>query len=273
MRKLLIVLALLLPLSARGQTLSGRASVGADYKITKGLHLGVEEEIRSADDFSALGSLRTTLSLSWKPSKYVKLGVGGVLINPYKTDKTIELASGDISYDGFWAPRYRLYGDVGGSLQWGDFHFNLKERLQLTHNADATMNTYQSPRNKLALKSRVGIKYKRWKKVEPSLSFEIRTALNDPWGTTSGGQQASESGKTYYNYQHAGYTHVYNNRYRGNIGLDIQPSKRHSFSPYVLLDYITEYELDTNKAGTRLYSANYVDAFAICIGLSYVYNF
>lgn len=274
LRALLVVPLLAFPaLSAWGQNFAGRASVGTDYKIRKGLHLSLEEEIRSADDFSALGSMRTTLALSYKPVKFLKLGVGGVLINPYKVDKSVKTAAGEVLYTGFWSPRYRLYGDVSGSLRWGDVQFTLKERLQLTHNTDAGMNVYQNPRNALALKSRLGLKYKRWKQVEPSLSFEIRTALNGPWGTTSGTLQTTESGKTYYAYTPAGYTHVYNNRYRGDLSVEFKPNKHHSISPYLLLDYCSDYELDTNGAGNRFYSAAYVDAFVITAGLSYVFCF
>ena len=279
MRRALLLTALWVLLSAFpapsawGQTFSGRASVGTDYKIRKGLHLSAEEEIRMADDFSALGSMRTTLALSYKPVKFLKLGVGGVVINPYKVEKTLETETGDVLYTGFWSPRYRLFGDVSGSLRWGDVQFSLKERLQLTHNSDAGMNVYQNPRNALALKSRVGLKYKRWKQVEPSLSFEIRTALNGPWGTTSGSLQTTESGKTYYEYTPAGYTHVYINRYRGELSVDIKPHKHHTLSPYLLVDYCSDYKLDTNGAGTRFYSAAYTDNLVLTLGLSYVFSF
>lgn len=273
MRRCLLLLALLVPSFAWGQTFAGRASVAADYKIVKGLHLSLEEEIRSADDFSALGSVRTTLGVSYKPFKFLKVGVGGVVINPYKVGKTLETSAGDVSYTGFWSPRYRLYGDVTGSLRWGDWQFSLRERLQLTHNSDAGMNVYQNPRNALALKSRLGVKYKRWKKVQPALSFEFRTALNGPWGTTSGSLQTTDKGKTYYDYTPAGYTHVYINRYRGNLSVDFSPGKHHSFTPYLLLDSTSDYKLDTNGAGNRFYSASYVDALVLTAGLSYVFRF
>ena len=49
----LVLAALLLPLAAWGQTVvdggasfRARAAVSADYKITKGLHINLEEEVR-----------------------------------------------------------------------------------------------------------------------------------------------------------------------------------------------------------------------------------
>jgi len=270
MKRLFLVMALLLPMAAQAQTVAGRASVEADYKIAKGFHVTAGEEVRTADSFSSLGSLRTTLGLTYKPVKFLKLGVGYTLINPFKVDK--ELDDGTL-YSGFWAPKHRFFADIRGSVDLGHFQFSLKERLQLTHNGDADMNVYQNPRNALALKSRLGVKYKGWRAVQPYAHFEVRTALNDPRGYTSGSQQTKKDGTTYFAYTPTGYTHVYNNRYRGELGLDWKITKQHVITPYVLLDYVSEYEMDTNKAGTRLFSASYNEFFRISLGVGYVFNF
>ncbi|MBQ6952534.1 MAG: DUF2490 domain-containing protein [Bacteroidales bacterium] len=274
MKRFAWMLALLLPVAAQAQTFAGRASVGVDYKIKKGLHLVAEEEVRSAEGFSALGSTRTTLGITWKPASFLKLGTGYTLINPWKVDKEVELEDGSTdTYTGFWAPRHRFYADVRGDLHLGDFSFFLKERLQLTHNGDSGMNIYQNPRNALALKSRIGVKYKGWRQVEPSLYFEVRTQMNGAWGTMSGSEQTTKSGKSYYAFTPTGYTHFYNDRYRGQLGLDWNITKQHVLSPYVLLDYVSEYDIDTNSKGTRLFSAAYNEYFGISVGLSYVFKF
>lgn len=267
MKKWLIFLALLAPVAAAAQRtteVSGRASVGVEYKIVKGLHLQVEEEIRSGSGFASLGSFRTTAGLSYKPAKFIKFGAGYTLINPYKS-----------SASAFNYPRHRVWADLTGYLPLGDFQFFLKERLQLTHRT-GDFNAYQSTPDALGLKSRIGVKYKRFKAFEPSLSFEVRTALNDPWGeVTSGTLQTTKGGKTYYPYQFSGYTHVYNNRYRFNLGADIRLSKHHHLEPYVMLDFCSDYEIDTNSDGTRLYTAttawNEITGFVM--GLSYTLSF
>ncbi len=270
MKKLVILLLLLLPAAAFGQAkLAGRASVEADYKVLKGFHLNVEEEVRVEDGLAGLGSLRTTLDASYKFNKYVKAGVGYTLINPYKDE-----------WSNFNAPRHRLYADVTGTLPLGDFQLFLKERLQFTHRT-GDFNVYQTTPNALVLKSRLGVKYKRFKNFEPSLSFEIRTALNEPWGTIddTAGLQTKKSGdragETYYKYTHTGYTHLYNNRYRVNLGMDWKLAKHHTFAPYLLFDYCSDYVLDTNGEGTKLWSATtgYVDVFRISIGLGYKFSF
>lgn len=261
----LLLLAALLPLMAQGQDLEvyGRASVAADVKLVKGLHLQVEEELRCGSGFSSLGSVRTTASLSYKAAKFLKFGAGYTLINPYKASEA-----------SFNYPRHRLWADVTGSLRLGDFQLSLKEKLQFTHRT-GVFNVYQSTPDAWSLKSRVGVKYKGFDGVEPSLSFEVRTALNEPWGTTSGYTQTSASGKIYYNYTPTGYTNVYNNRYRLNLGADIQLSKHHQLEPYVMLDFCSDYEIDTNGDGTRLFSetTGWNDSKGLVLGLSYTYSF
>ena len=77
MKKFVYLMALLLPLTAAAQTESGvRASVAADWKIRKGLHLTVEEELRMDGVFKSLDRLQTTIGLEYKVSPYVKLGAG-----------------------------------------------------------------------------------------------------------------------------------------------------------------------------------------------------
>lgn len=263
MKRLLLAFTLLLPLAAGAQTteFGARASVEANWKISKGVHLYAEEEIRATTD--GLDNLRTTLGFTYKPFKGLKLGVGYVLINPYSVTNTA-----------FQAPRHRVFADITGSVQWGDFQFSLKERFQMTHRT-GSFNVYQTTPNAMALKSKFTVKYKpRWAVAQPYLSFEMRTALNDPWGTAGTTAQWNKSGtKMYYDYTHTGYTHVYNNRYRGEAGVDISLGVGHALKPYLLLDFITKYEIDTNSEGTHLFSAAYVNSLQVSLGLSYVFSF
>ena len=86
MRKLALTLALLLPLAAAAQDEYGggaRLSVAGDYKIRKGLHVNVEEEIRIDGVFQSLNRLQTTVGVDYKPVKFLRLGAGYILINPY----------------------------------------------------------------------------------------------------------------------------------------------------------------------------------------------
>ncbi|MBP5333657.1 MAG: DUF2490 domain-containing protein [Bacteroidales bacterium] len=282
MKKLILIAALLLPLAAGAQEFCARTSVGADYKIKKGFHLEVEEELRLGDGLSSINSVRSTVGLSYKVSDYFKFGGGYTLINPYKFKYHDD---GTLKYQGFWYPRHRLFVEATGSYRRGDFQFSLKEKLQFTHRTDDSLNVYQNTRNALSLKSRVGVKYKGLKDygVEPFAHFELRTALNEPWGTTSGSLQTTPNTKRdYYVYKHTGYTHVYNNRYRVNLGVDYEPVKHHTFTLNALLDWCSDYEIDTNgpskwetEKGVRLFTATtgWNDYFCASVCLGYVFSF
>lgn len=262
MKRLVFALALLLHVAAAAQTEFGaRASVEANYKIAKGIHVYAEEELRV--DQKGLDNLRHTLGFTYKPFKNLKVGVGYTLINSYSS-----------SYSAFKNPRHRFFADVSGSLYAGDFQFSLKERFQVTHRT-GSFNVYQNAPNAMVLKSKFTVKYKpTWAKAVPYVSFEMRTALNEPWGTAGTSLQWNSTGtKQYYDYTPAGYTHLYNNRYRGEVGVDISFNKKHSLKPYLLLDFGSDYEIDTNAEGTRLFSAAYENYTKLSLGLSYVFSF
>ena len=263
MKRLVFILALLLPWGVLAQTTmewGARASVEGNYKIAKGVHLYAEEEFRFQG--SAFDNMRTTLGFTYKPFKALKMGIGYTLINSRKS------STGE-----FKAPRHRVFADLSGTLQAGYFQFTLKERLQLTHRS-GEFNVYQNTPNALALKSKFTVKYKGWFTTEPYASFEVRTALNDPWGTASGTAKWNNKGtKTYYDYTPTGYTHVYNNRYRGELGVNFELDKSHALKPYVLLDYCTDYDLDINAEGNHLMSAAYTDVLCLSVGLNYVFSF
>lgn len=263
--------AFLLPLTAFAQQFGARTSVEADFKLRKGLHLGVEEELRLGAGNPGIDNFRSTVGVSWKASKYFKLGAGYTLINPYKYDV------------GFRNPRHRFYAEATGHVRLGDFQLSLKEKFQLTNRTEDSLNVYQTPRNALALKSRAGVKYKGLKDIglEPFGYFEIRTVLNGPWGETTGTIKQTDSERYYYNYVHTGYTHVYNNRYRVNLGTDYSISKNHTLTANVLLDFCSDYEIDTNgpskweEKGVRLYTetTGWNDYFCPSLCFGYKYSF
>ena len=74
MKKLVLTLALLLPLAAAAQTTEFgggvRTSVAVDYKIMKGLHVNLEEEMRIGGAFQSLNRLQRRLSSSaWSAAR------------------------------------------------------------------------------------------------------------------------------------------------------------------------------------------------------------
>ena len=264
MKKLVLTLALLLPLAAAAQTEFGggaRFSVAADYKIRKGLHVNVEEEMRINGAFQSLKRLQTTVGVDYKPVKFLKIGAGYTLINSYSyVDRS------------FKAPRHRFFVDATAHFTWNHFSFSLRERGQYTHRT-GTFNVYQNTPDAFALKSRIGVEYKGWTYFEPGVFFELRTQLNAPWGQTSGSMQTKDDGTTYYAYTPTGYTHVYNDRYRFIFRTDIKLSDHHILKPYALVDFYSPYVIDTNAEGTRLFKAAYVDHFNVNVGINYTFKF
>ena len=263
MKKIAFALALLLPMAAAAQTdFEGvRLSVGADWKITKGLHLNVEEEARIGGAFQSLNRLQTTVGMEYKPLRFLKVGVGYSLINPY-----------DAEEHSFKSARHRVFVDATGHFTWSNFRFSLKERAQYTHRT-GTFNVYQNTPDAFAIKSRIGVEYKGWTYFEPGVFFEVRTQLNGPWGETSGSIKAKDDGTTYYAYTPTGYSHVYNDRYRLIFRTDILLSDHHVLKPYALIDFYSPYVIDTNREGTRLFGASYQDRMNVTVGISYTFKF
>lgn len=260
MKRIALIVALLMPVASFAQSndFGVRASVGADYKIQKGLHLSVDEEIRVYD---GLDRLQTTLGLSYKPWKFLKIGTAYSLINPYKK-----------SLSEFAASRHRLNLYAAGYYTIGDFTFSLKETAVYTHRT-GSFNKYQATPDAFALKSRIGAKYKGAGIFRPGLSFEMRTQLNGPWGESFGNQETNKEGRSYYQYRHDGYSHVYNDRYRLSATGDIRLSAHHTLTPYLMVDFCGEYEIDTNNSGDRIFSSGYADYSRVTVGINYVFSF
>ena len=121
----------------------GRVSVSVDKRITRGLHVSLEEEARFDNNFGSLDRLQTTLALSYKVHPNIKLGLGYALINGYGANS-----------ESFKNLRHRLMADVTGTIHYGNWNFSLKERFQVTRRT-GDFNMYQNPQNALTLKSRL----------------------------------------------------------------------------------------------------------------------
>lgn len=267
MKRLFILLALALPLSALAQTTSVgeasfgvRAGVAADYKIAKGLHLNLEEEVRYN---GGLKRLQTTLGVDYKVNKYFKAGVSYSLLENYKVKKAV------------FEPRHRGRFYVQGALPLGDFRLSLRETFQLTNRPDA-FNATQAPRNKLALKSRLKLSYKGWKPVEPYAFLELRTALNEAAVNAT----YNTATLSWSNYSFGGYGIVRMDRYRAGIGADWEISKHHALSLYGLFDWSLDREVDTawrsdddDNSYLILRSFNIEKSFTGILGLGYKFSF
>lgn len=258
-KRLILSLLFLVPFAAAAQqtanelesVVGGRVSVGADWKIAKGLHLGAETELRTADSFSGIRRVQAGVSLSYKISPWLKASAGYLLIENSK--------------DGEWVPRHRVYADLTSTLNAGDWRFALRERVLLTHRDDG--NFYQVTPNLFQLKTRLKISYRGFRRVTPYGILEARTVLNDP------ACSATWNGTAYSDYTFKGYTDTYFNRYRGGLGLEWKLDKKNSIDFYGLLDYCYDKNIDTNVKGTRLKSLTYDQTLRGIIGVGYTFSF
>ena len=270
---ILLMLGLFFPMMAFAQTdvaldpeFGGRVSVSVDKKITKGLHVSLEEEVRFDNNFGSLDRLQTTLALSYKVHPNIKLGLGYALINGYGTKS-----------ESFKNPRHRFMADATGTIHLGRWNLSLKERFQVTRRT-GDFNVYQNPRNALTLKSRLETRYKGFGKVQPYAYLEVRNYLNAPvieaayngsiYVTLDDYSEVGEPG-----WFLAGFNGAYVNRLRGAFGADIRLDKRNTLNFYFMGDYLMEKQVDANAEGTRLKSYTKETGFRGRIGAGYEFAF
>lgn len=241
MKKIFALTALLLPLSlfAQGVTENvdegfearGRISVGADWKPVKGFHIYLDEQARFNNNFTSFDRLHTTVGMSYKFNPYLKASAEYVLIALMKTDKS-------------WRVRHRVSASLTGSYSTGPWHFSLKETFRLT-NSPYHINTYEKPRNAMALLHKFTVAYKINKKIEPYAFFELRNTLNEVQASVT-----PVSNKSYlYKFENLGYNQVYINRYRAGLGLDWKLSGHHSLDIKLFGDYCFDKKIDVDSAG------------------------
>ena len=254
MRKILLTLALLLPAAAFAQTtyddgltFGARATVEADAKLAKGLHLSAHEQFRYYGGSEDIMRFYTGIGLEYKVLPFLKVGAEYELINRCKYDESVKANT--------WSIRHRGNFFLTGTLKTGNWQFGLKETLRLTHRP-GDMNTLQSPRNALALKSKLSAKYLGWGKVVPFAGFELRNTLNDAAYSGTYNPSAKESKDKFTNEQFLGYTHAYVNRYRVELGATVKFDKRHSLDFYLLGDHCNDKSIDTNREGSNSWKEN-----------------
>ncbi len=269
---LFLIAAFSLTVPGRAQTdvdldaeVGGRISLSVDKKLTKGLHVTLEEEVRWDNGFRSFDRFQTTLAASYKLHSNIKIGVGYALISPYSSTNSA-----------FKSLRHRFMVDVTGNYRFGDWSLSLKERFQATYRS-GDMNEYQNPRTAMALKSRLKLTYKAFRRWEPYLAFEVRNTLNAPVikanfdGTnylTDAGTQKGEEG-----WFLDGFSGWYVNRLRGILGVEYKWSKNSLVELSVMADYLSDKVVDANAEGTKLKSYTRETGFCGWFVAGYSYLF
>ena len=259
------MLPLLAALPCKAQTISpatydfqSRTSIGADWKIAKGLHLEGEYEMRTRDNLSAISRHQASLGLSYKITDGLKAGIGYTFIYHNKTNA------------GTWTPRHRFSADIAYTFKAGDWRFGIKETFRITHKTES-LNEYEGPVNPINLKSRFKVSFKGFDSIEPYAFIEARNLLN------SAGVSARYSTTTlnYDSYEFLGYGFYppYINRVRGALGLEWKLSQHHALDIYAMEDYCYERNIDISKDRSTLKSFSYDPAFNTIVGVGYKFSF
>ena len=227
MKKILITLLALVPFGALAQTtydegtsFGARATVEADAKVSNNLHILAHEEARYYSNGEDILRFYTGIGLEYKVLPFLKAGAEYELINRYKYDEDL-LAN-------TWSVRHRGNFFLTGTWKTPWWQFGVKETLRLTHRPD-DFNAFQAPRNALALKHKVSVKYRGWEKVIPFAAFEVRFL---------------------------GYTHANVNRLRLQLGVTVKFNKHHELDFYLLGDRYKDKEIDTNREGSSSWEKN-----------------
>ena len=268
----IIVCQLLFPNHATAQTdvdldpeIGGRLSFTLDKKITRGLHVSLEEEVRFDNNFSSFDRSQTTVALSYKVNDNLKFGLGYAMINPYSS-----------SNNAFKNSRHRFMLDVTGGIHFGNWRLSLKERFQATYRS-GDMNEYQNPRTALILKSRLKLQYKGMRRLEPYASFELRNTLNAPVivayynGTNYITDTYTTEGDAGWFLD--GFSNIFVNRLRGSIGAEYRLTKRSSLDISLMADYVMDNIVDANSEGTKLKSYTHETGFVGWLTAGYRYSF
>ena len=261
MRKLLLTLALLLPAAAfaqetvdEGTSFGARATVEADAKLAKGLHLTAHEEFRWYSSDEDVLRFYSGIGLEYKVLPFLKVGAEYEYINRLK-HLTDTKKDGSVVEEDEWSVRHRGNFFLTGTWKTTDWQFGLKETFRMT-NRPGDMNTLQAPRNALSLKHKASVKYLGWGSVVPFAAFEVRNTLNDAAFSGTYHPGATKNTEKYTDEQFLGYNHAYINRYRAQLGVTVKFNKHHELDFYLLGDHYKDKEIDTNREGSASWKEN-----------------
>jgi len=258
---------------------SGRFSAAMEKKIVRGLSVGISEELRLRYKENALGQgldrMYTSLYFKYRPIKYLRLGLGYDFISAWKKryadpDATDLTGIETVSY---WEYRHRLSFDVSGIYKINDLQLSIRERIQMTHYMDPTLDVFEQPRNLVALKSRFKIAYapKKWA-WKPYLSAELRNSFNEVNLEKSAFDRKKVNGEYRLKMQDADYSEAYLNRVRVVLGTEWEINSRNSLDFYLLYDYSFNKDIKVTNTKRYLKSVTGEPSNTLALGVAYTFG-
>ncbi|MGM9694912.1 MAG: DUF2490 domain-containing protein, partial [Alloprevotella sp.] len=147
-RKALLCLGLLsaAPLTAlAGDDFGVWTSLAAQKEISKKFSVEAGLDFRAEDKLKSVERWDFSLGATYKPVKFLSLGVGYDFIHQRNLQETKEdweaddddpsaVVSNGLNVDhGYWRNKHRAVFDLTGKVSAGRFTFSLRERYQFTH--------------------------------------------------------------------------------------------------------------------------------------------
>ncbi len=220
MRRILLIVCMLIPFMAFAQDDFGIwTTIEAEKKMGRNISIGANGEFRTRNDAKTADRWAFGVDVSYKPVKFIKVGIAYTFINDNRKEDIDYKKNGDYNHwrPSYWTAKHRISFDVAGEVKAGRFTFGLRERWQYTYRPEKTVQRYDfdneawedktySSNNKHVLRSRLQIEYDIPKsKFNPYTSVElynnwavqkVRYTLGVDWKITK-----KHTVGTYYRYQ------------------------------------------------------------------------
>lgn len=219
MKRNILFLLLLLPLTMQAQDTENYGAVWTEVGVTKVLpyNLSIDAGVgfRTLDWFEDANRFDASIGLGYKLGKYLKFGLSYTFIEKhYLEEWKANIGNKSGEFNGYnvdaahWAPRHRISFDVSADKRfWKTLRISLRERYQFTHQAardvdrtklrdpsyDADGNIvgydeeeaaikHKDAWNRHLLRSRLkfAIDKKGWR-WEPFVSAETHNNMSDSW--------------------------------------------------------------------------------------------
>lgn len=258
---------------------SGRFSVGADFKLARGLHATVAEELRlrykEGAPTQGLDRLYTSLGLNYKVCPYVKLGLGFDFINVWKVkniyaDEAKTVVSFTEKYNEM---RHRVSFDVTGMYKFHGWQFSLRERLQMTHYTDPYFDSFEEVRNALALRSRLKVSYSAKRvPLKPYVAAELRNTLNSVNLSKSSFDRIRKNGGDRLVMLEPSYSDAYVDRIRAEIGTEWTINARNTLDFYIIYDYGFKKEIKVSNEKRYLTALTGCPSNTLALGIAYTFG-
>lgn len=148
-KSLLAIVLAAMPLLAHADTddFGVWTEIGVEKSFSKKWSLGIEGEMRTGDNSTAMNRLSGGLKAEYKPIKHLKLGAGYTFFSRYSPEKiTKEMYDEDGELEsyrftpGYWTPNHRAIAEATATVKlWKWFRISARERYQYTHKSQKTI--------------------------------------------------------------------------------------------------------------------------------------